>query len=78
MELKVCWLWNCAGSLTARCSLSQVSINICEKDVRYLNCSPADDGGEFGEIYDNYTGNGALGSVATLAAELSYGALYMW
>lgn len=43
-----------------------------------LNCSPTDDGGEFGEIYDNYTGNGALGSVATLAAELSYGALYMW
>ena len=29
-------------------------------------------------IYDNYTGNGVLGSVATLTAEMGYAALYMW
>lgn len=37
-----------------------------------------DDGGQFGEIYDNYTGNGVLGNLAMKNGELGFGALYMW
>lgn len=37
-----------------------------------------DDGGQWGEIYDNYTGNGILGSVVMKESEIGFGAIYMW
>lgn len=37
-----------------------------------------DDGYEWGEIYDNYTGNGILGRVVEKTAEVAVGSMFMW
>lgn len=38
----------------------------------------AEDGHEWGEVYDNYTGNGLHGRVMDKVAEVAVGGLYIW
>lgn len=56
---------------------SWVFLEFCKK----FNCSlliSLDEAGEWGEIFDNKTGNGILGAVAEKRAEVGVGALYSW
>ena len=43
-------------------------------DLNFL----ADEAGEWGEIFDNRTGNGIIGAVVERRAEVGVGALYSW
>lgn len=38
----------------------------------------ADDDGEWGNIYENATGDGVLGAVAERRADIGFTALYSW
>lgn len=45
---------------------------------KIVNIIFAEDGYEWGEVYDNYTGNGVLGSVVEREAEVAVGSIYQW
>ncbi|CAO1317675.1 unnamed protein product [Diamesa serratosioi] len=54
-----------------------VFLEFCKK----FNCSlmiSLDEDGEWGEIFDNRSGNGIIGAVAERRAEIGVGALYSW
>ncbi|KAG5676528.1 hypothetical protein PVAND_006356 [Polypedilum vanderplanki] len=54
-----------------------VFLEFCKR----INCSlliSLDEAGEWGEIFDNRTGNGIIGAVVERRAEVGVGALYSW
>jgi hypothetical protein len=54
-----------------------VFLEFCKR----INCSitiSLDEAGEWGEIRDNWTGNGIIGAVAEKRADIGVGALYSW
>lgn len=54
-----------------------IFLEFCKK----INCSltiSLDEAGEWGEIRDNWTGNGIIGAVAEKRADIGVGALYSW
>ncbi|XP_055543537.1 uncharacterized protein LOC129729082 [Wyeomyia smithii] len=56
---------------------SKVFLEFCAK----FNCSldiSLDEAGEWGEIFDNRTGNGIIGAVVERRADIGAGALYSW
>uniref|UniRef100_A0A182JNI1 Ionotropic glutamate receptor C-terminal domain-containing protein n=1 Tax=Anopheles christyi TaxID=43041 RepID=A0A182JNI1_9DIPT len=56
---------------------SRVFVEFCAK----LNCSleiSLDEAGEWGQIYDNRTGDGIIGAVVERRADVGVGALYSW
>nr|AXY83436.1 putative ionotropic receptor 7 [Conopomorpha sinensis] len=58
-----------------------IEVRIIDEFCRLLNCKAlfvGDDGGEWGEIFENGTGNGVLGKVAEDRADVAITALYLW
>ncbi|XP_053691083.1 uncharacterized protein LOC128739612 [Sabethes cyaneus] len=56
---------------------SRIFLEFCAK----FNCSleiSLDEAGEWGEIFDNRTGNGIIGAVVERRADIGVGALYSW
>ncbi|XP_052902796.1 probable glutamate receptor [Anopheles moucheti] len=71
-------LWNgVESSDDANGTESRLFIEFCAK----LNCSleiSLDEAGEWGQIYDNRTGDGIIGAVVERRADIGVGALYSW
>ncbi|XP_077285106.1 putative glutamate receptor [Arctopsyche grandis] len=61
--------------------LDGTEMKTCIEFCKWINCTIQiirDDEHEWGEIWDNRTGNGILGNIITDAADIGYGALYSW
>uniref|UniRef100_A0A182MC87 Ionotropic glutamate receptor C-terminal domain-containing protein n=1 Tax=Anopheles culicifacies TaxID=139723 RepID=A0A182MC87_9DIPT len=64
-------------SLTIEGTESRLFVEFCAK----LNCSleiSLDEAGEWGQIYDNRTGDGIIGALVERRADVGVGALYSW